>query len=101
MNFVLIEEKAFDLLRDALFKLRDKTQNLTRRLSGHGPADWLDSNDIALALGISKRSLHYYRNAGVIPHSMIGNKVYYPAGKLRLLLESGTVKPKTQKAWTE
>ena len=39
--------------------------------------DWLDGQDVMQALHISPRTLQTLRSNGTLPHSRIGNKIYY------------------------
>ena len=40
-------------------------------------SDWLDNQDVILALHISPRTLQTLRSNGTLPFSRIGNKIYY------------------------
>jgi len=40
-------------------------------------SDWLDNQDVMLALHISLRTLQTLRSNGTLPFSRIGNKIYY------------------------
>jgi len=39
--------------------------------------DWLDNQDVMLALHISPRTLQTLRSNGILPFSRIGNKLFY------------------------
>ena len=45
--------------------------------SNGGLNDWLDNQDVMLALHISLRSLQTLRSNGTLPYSRINNKIYY------------------------
>ncbi|MCX6266821.1 MAG: helix-turn-helix domain-containing protein [Bacteroidetes bacterium] len=38
---------------------------------------WLEPEEIARLLNVGKRSIDNYRDAGLIPYSKLGGKVYY------------------------
>ena len=39
--------------------------------------DWIDNQDVMLALHVSRRTLQTLRYNGTLPFSRIGNKLYY------------------------
>ena len=45
--------------------------------STNGLNDWIDNQDIMLALHISQRTLQTLRSNGTLPYSRINNKIYY------------------------
>ncbi|WP_415970498.1 helix-turn-helix domain-containing protein [Alistipes ihumii] len=50
----------------------------------------MDSQDVCLALGVSKRTLQSYRERGLIPFSSVGGKYFYREGDVAAFLESRT-----------
>lgn len=51
-----------------------------------GLNDWLDNQDVMLALHISLRSLQTLRSNGTLPYSRINNKIYYRRRDIERLL---------------
>lgn len=49
---------------------------------------WIDGQDVMQALHISKRTLQYLRDSGVLPYSRINNKFYYKVADVEALLEN-------------
>jgi hypothetical protein len=49
----------------------------------------LDSQDVCLALDISKRSLQLYRDNGTIPYTSLGGKFYYKETDIDEILKNG------------
>lgn len=49
---------------------------------------WLDNQDVAIALHLSKRTMQTLRDNGTLPYSQINNKIYYKASDINALLES-------------
>ena len=50
--------------------------------------DWIEGQEVILALNISKRTLQSLRDAGTLPYSRINGKFYYKIADLEKLLES-------------
>ena len=52
---------------------------------------WLDSQEVCLLLGFSKRTLQYYRSSGRLAYSQIGSKIYYKSSDIeRIITDSET-----------
>ena len=59
--------------------------------------NWLDNQDVMLALHISLRSLQTLRSNGTLPYSRINNKIYYRRCDVeKLLNDNYTVRKKAQ-----
>jgi len=53
--------------------------------------NWLDSQEVCLLLGVSKRTLQYYRSSGRLAYSQIGSKIYYKTSDIeRIIANSET-----------
>lgn len=53
--------------------------------------NWLDSQEVCLLLGLSKRTLQYYRSSGRLAYSQIGSKIYYKSSDIeRIIADSET-----------
>ena len=50
------------------------------------------SDNVCLALNISKRALQTYRDNGLIPYSNIGGKFFYKEVDIQQILEEGLIK---------
>lgn len=50
--------------------------------------EWIDGQDVMLALKISKRTLQTMRDTGILPYSRIVGKFYYKVADIEELLES-------------
>ena len=50
--------------------------------------EWIDGQDVMLALNISKRTLQTLRDGNVLPYSRINGKFYYKVADLENLLEN-------------
>ena len=57
--------------------------------------EWLDNQDVMLALHISLRSLQTLRSNGTLPYSRINNKIYYLCRDVeKLLNDNYTIRKK-------
>ena len=53
--------------------------------------NWLDIQEVCLLLGVSKRTLQYYRSSGRLAYSQIGSKIYYKTSDIeRIIADSET-----------
>jgi hypothetical protein len=64
-------------LLDAVGQDADSTNSLD---------DWIDNQDVMLALHISQRTLQTLRSNGTLPYSRINNKIYYRRRDVEKLL---------------
>ena len=54
--------------------------------------NWLDSQEVCLLLGFSKRTLQYYRSSGRLAYFQIGSKIYYKYADIeRIIADSETL----------
>lgn len=92
MNCVLIETCACNDLQVHIQRLLERIAAL-RTLSDKPVASrWLSAEEVCKALSITKRALQYYRTAGIIPYTFIGNKVFFKEDDIRSLLEKNLIK---------
>ncbi|WP_410518224.1 helix-turn-helix domain-containing protein [Alistipes finegoldii] len=94
MKYLLIEEKAWQELLAKGSRAIDKIRLLERHFNLTDNGEWLDNTDVCLRLNISKRTLQYYRDSGIIPYSFIGKKCYYKAADVKALLDGGQTNKK-------
>lgn len=92
MNCVLIETCVCNYLQAHIQRLLERIAAL-RTLSDKSAAPrWLSAEEVCKALSITKCALQYYRTAGIIPHTFIGNKVFFKENDIRSLLEKNLIK---------
>lgn len=86
MEVITIEKRTFSFLSERFAEFAKRMENLcsihTQKLE-----DWLDSQDVCLLLGLSKRTLQYYRSSGRLSYSQIGNKIYYKTSDLERIID--------------
>jgi len=87
MNVITIESDAFRQIMEKLHKLDNKFTELKMEAGTPLSEKWLDNQDVALLLKISKRTLQAYRDEGKIPFSQIGHKLYYKASDIEKFLK--------------
>jgi hypothetical protein len=61
--------------------------------------EWMDGQEVTLALHISLRTLQTLRDSGQLPSSKVHKKLYYKTSDVKALLESNySISPLTQKS---
>ena len=88
METILIEKEAYEQMKYQIHELTEKVGILSRKLLNDKSVEWLESKDVRRALGISVRTLQYYRKSGRLPFSYIGNKIYHKVSDITTLLNA-------------
>ena len=75
MEVVTIEKRTFLYICERFTEFAKRIESLysthTQKVE-----NWLDSQEVCLLLGFSKRTLQYYRSSGRLAYSQIGSKIY-------------------------
>ena len=87
---VLIGTEAYNQLQQQTFKFIRNLVDDDRKKSS---IEWLDNNDAATLLKVSKRTLQDWRNDGLIGFSQIGSKIYYSRAEIDRFLMAHFQKP--------
>jgi hypothetical protein len=77
MEIVMIEARVFEAMMSRFEELSEKADVLCKRYDGREVKEWLDSQDVCITLGISKRTLQSLRDYGKLRYAMVGRKMYY------------------------
>ena len=85
MEVITIESEAFHQIQKQLAEIIACIEKQSRL--NPLPEIWLNNNDVARLLKISKRTLQTYRDEGEISFSQIGAKIYYRASDVNNFLE--------------
>ena len=88
MEVVTIEKRTFSYVceRFTEFAIESLCSTHTQKVE-----NWLDSQEVCLLLGFSKRTLQYYRSSGQLAYSQIGSKIYYKSSDIeRIIADSET-----------
>ena len=91
MEVVTIEKRTFSYVCERFTEFAKRIESLCS-IHTQKVENWLDSQEVCLLLGFSKRTLQYYRSSGRLAYSQIGSKIYYSLPILKELLR--TVKHK-------
>ncbi|WP_342383331.1 helix-turn-helix domain-containing protein [Bacteroides ovatus] len=91
MEVVTIEKRTFSYISERFIEFAKRIESLC---STHTQkvGNWLDSQEVCLLLGFSKRTLQYYRSSGRLVYSQIGSKIYYKSSDIeRIIADSETL----------
>ena len=81
MEVVTIEKRTFSYVCERFTEFAKRIESLcsthTQKVE-----NWLDSQEVCLLLGFSKRTLQYYRSSRRLAYSQIGSKIYYKSALL-------------------
>jgi hypothetical protein len=91
MEVVTIEGRTFSYVCERFMEFAKRIESLcsthTQKVE-----NWLDSQEVCLLLGFSKRTLQYYRSNGRLSYSQIGSKIYYKFADIeRIIADSETL----------
>ena len=90
MEVVTIEKRTFSYVCERFTEFAKRIESLcsthTQKVE-----NWLDSQEVCLLLGVSKRTLQYYRSSGRFDYSEVGMKIYYKTSDIeRIIADSET-----------
>ena len=83
MEIVNIEVGTFKEMVTSIRLLKEKLESLKGRQALKGLDDWMDSQEVCMALNISQRTLQ------ALPFSQIDRKTYYRRQDVIRLIEKG------------
>ena len=91
MEIVTIEGRTFSYVCERFMEFAKRIESLcsthTQKVE-----NWLDSQEVCLLLGVSKRTSKYYRLIGRLAYSQIGSKIYYKSADIeRIIADSETL----------
>ena len=85
MEVVTIEKRTFSYVCERFTEFAKQIESLcsthTQKVE-----NWLDSQEGCLLLGVSKRTLQYYRSSGRLAYSQIGSKIYYKTSDIERII---------------
>ena len=85
MEVVTIEKRTFSYVCERFTEFAKRLESLcsthTQKVE-----NWLDSQEVCLLLGVSKRTLQYYRSSGRLANSQIGSKIYYKTSDIERII---------------
>ncbi|MDM8155094.1 helix-turn-helix domain-containing protein [Bacteroides gallinaceum] len=89
MEIVNIEAGTFKEMVTSIRLLKEKLESLKGRQALKGLDNWMDSQEVCMALNISQRTLQALRSNGTLPFSQIDRKTYYRKQDVIRLIEKG------------
>lgn len=87
MEIVNIEAGTFREIITSIQQLKEKLENIKGRQTSKSLDDWMDNQEVCLALNISQRTLQAMRSNGTLPFSKIDRKTYYRRQDVIRLIE--------------
>lgn len=89
MEVVVIEKSVFEQIQKDVQQLNNSLQVVMDTYKGIWQKEkWLDSQEVCLLLGISKRTLQNYKDKGILASSSIFRKNYFKRSDVEQLLTS-------------
>lgn len=76
-----------DDLKDVPRELKEVKAEIKIIRESHAK-EWLDNQEVTLALGISPRTLQHMRCSGQLPFTRFHNKLFYKASDVNAILET-------------
>ena len=96
MEVVTIEKRTFLYICERFTEFAKRIESLysthTQKVE-----NWLDSQEVCLLLGFSKRTLQYYRSSGRLVYSQIGSKIYYKSADIEKIISNCEIKNQSPK----
>ena len=85
MEVVTIEKRTFLYVCERFTEFAKRIESLcsthTQKVE-----NWLDSQEVCLLLGFSKRTLQYYRSYGRLAYSQIKSNIYYKSSNIEKII---------------
>jgi hypothetical protein len=78
-------------LEEMVMAISNDIQDLKEKKSNE---TFLDNDDLTRILKVSKRSLSTWRKSNLLPHSMIGNKIFYAYSDVEKLILNKKIQKK-------
>ena len=93
MEVIVIEKAVFEQAHQELQQLIGTLKSVVDSYQGLCLDEkWLDTQEVCLMLGISKRALQSYKDRKILPYSSIQRKNYFKRSDVEQLLNSQNTK---------
>ena len=99
MEVVTIEKRTFLYVCERFTEFAKRIESLYSTYT-QKVENWLDSQEVCLLLGFSKRTLQYYRSSGRLAYSQIGSKIYYKSADIEKIISNCEIKNQSPKQIT-
>jgi len=80
MEVITLQSEAFNQIISKIESIDKKIEAQARKQPLSEP--WLDIQEACQLLKISKRTLQYYRDNGILPFSQVAGKIYFRASDI-------------------
>ncbi|WP_165041369.1 helix-turn-helix domain-containing protein [Dysgonomonas sp. ZJ709] len=91
MGIRIIDERAFEKLKQLVKDVREKSRQL---IPVSSKSEWLDNQQVCMLLDISPRTLQSHRDRGILAYSQTGHKCYYKKSDVEKLMQKSRVDAK-------
>ena len=91
MECKMIESAAYRELQSLILRLCGRIAHLASLSVSPAPDRWLTQEEVCKALRITKRALQYYRQAGIVPYTAIGNKIFFREADIHRILTDNLI----------
>ena len=99
MEVVTIEKRTFSYICERFTEFAKRIESLCNTHT-QKVENWLDSQEVCLLLGFSKRTLQYYRSRGWLAYSQIGSKIYYKSSDIERIIADSEIQNQSPKQTT-
>ena len=96
MEVVTIEKRTFSYVCERFTEFAKRIESLCNAHT-QKVENWLDSQEVCLLLGVSKRTLQYYRSSGRLAYSQIGSKIYYKSADIEKIISNSEIRNQSTK----
>ena len=96
MEVVTIERRTFSYVCERFTEFAKRIDSLCNTHT-QKVENWLDSQEVCLLLGFSKRTLQYYRSSGRLAYSQIGSKIYYKSADIEKIISNSEIRNQSTK----
>ena len=92
MGIICIDERVWISLMSKLEALSALSWHVERMYDPAKRDGWIDSQEVCVMLGITKRTLQSYRDKRFVPFTNVGGKYFYRESDVAAYLEARTVR---------
>ena len=96
MEVVTIEKRTFSYVCERFTEFAKRIESLCNTHT-QKVENWLDSQEVCLLLGFSKRTLQYYRSSGRLAYYQIGSKIYYKSADIEKIISNSEIRNQSTK----
>jgi len=92
MNNVITQKSPFYIeISDQIKTLEKGIENLLKTEKPIFRFKWIEGSEVCRMMHISKRTLQNYRDNGILPHSIVGGKIFYNKDDINDLMQKNYI----------